>query len=83
MAARRAKKKRRPRERRVDVPCVFCEGDKEPTYKDYETLSKFLTDRAKIVGSKRTGLCTKHQRRLTVEIERARHLGLLPFASGL
>ncbi|MBI2026013.1 MAG: 30S ribosomal protein S18, partial [Candidatus Levybacteria bacterium] len=27
----------------------------------------------------RSGLCTKHQKKLTVEVKHARHLALLPF----
>lgn len=63
--------------------CPFCKDKKEPDYKDFETLKKFLTDRAKIMGSKRTSVCSKHQRKLTVAIKRARHLGLLPYTPEL
>ncbi len=59
--------------------CPFCKKGKEPDYKDYKELSKFLSDRARIVSSARTGVCAKHQRRLGREIKRARYLGLLPF----
>jgi len=61
--------------------CPFCKANKEPNYKDSETLKKFLTDRAKIIGESRTGLCAKHQRRLSIAVKRARHLGLLPFVT--
>jgi len=61
-------------------PCPFCKGKKTPDYKDYKELAKFLTDRAKIISSAYTGVCSKHQRVLSREIKRARHLGLLPFA---
>ncbi len=64
---------------KVTAPCVYCKADKNPDYKDYKDLEKFLTDRAKIVGKRRTGVCSKHQRRLSVAIKRARYLGLLPF----
>ncbi|MEJ2348090.1 MAG: 30S ribosomal protein S18 [Patescibacteria group bacterium] len=59
--------------------CPFCKSGKEPSYKDYESLKKFLTDRSKIIGEDRSGLCAKHQRRLSIAVKRARHLGLLPF----
>lgn len=59
--------------------CFFCERKILPDYKDYKTLRNFLTDRAKIVGKERSGVCSKHQRYLTREIKRARHLALLPF----
>lgn len=48
-------------------------------YKNYMALAKFMTDRAKVLGRKRTGITPKQQRQLTTAIKRARHLGLLPF----
>ncbi len=59
--------------------CPFCKADTNPDYKDIEALSKFLSDRAKILGKDRTGICSKHQKRVTVAIKRARHLALLPY----
>ena len=53
--------------------------DFEISYRNYEQLARFLNDRARIIGRSRTGLSPKQQRRLTREIKRARHLGLLPF----
>ncbi|MCH7730136.1 30S ribosomal protein S18 [Patescibacteria group bacterium] len=78
----RPKRNRRPIRKEIG-PCYFCQGKIEPDYKDYEKLTKFMTDRAKIVGRKRNGLCAKHQRRVSVAVKRARHLGLLPFTAGL
>jgi small subunit ribosomal protein S18 len=76
---------KRRRVRRIKTPekCFFCEEKLTPDYKDHEKLAGFVTDRAKIVGRKRTGVCSKHQRRLTMEVKRARHLGLLPFTDRL
>lgn len=67
----------------VSGNCPFCKGKTNPDYKDYMELSKFLTDRAKIVSRSRSGVCSKHQRKLAIEIKRARHLALLPFTGGL
>ena len=53
--------------------------DFEISYKNYEQLARFLNDRARIIGRSRSGLTPQQQRRLTREIKRARHLGLLPF----
>jgi len=64
---------------RVPVNCPFCKERYEPSYKKYDELKKYMTERAKILGRARTGICTKHQRRLTVAVKHARHLGLLPF----
>ncbi len=57
--------------------CVFCEIKKDPDYKDFESLRRFVTDRDRIVGRKRSGLCAKHQRRMASAVKRARHLGTL------
>lgn len=77
------KEKRRSRKFEVEKVakgnCPFDKAGKEPDYKDIETLSKFLNDRAKVLGKDRTGVCAKHQRKLTLAIKRARHLALLPF----
>lgn len=79
-----AKKQRQKRRRKIEPEnevCPFCVGKGGiPTYKEYEKLSGYLTDRARIVSSERSGVCSKHQRMLTTQIKRARHLGLLPFA---
>ena len=58
--------------------CYFCSEKKEPTFEDTAVLSRFMTDRAKIISRLRSGLCAKHQKRVTVNIKYARHLGLLP-----
>jgi small subunit ribosomal protein S18 len=63
----------------VPERCFFCEKSFEPSAEDFKTLEPFLTRRGKIRGKKRSGLCTKHQRRLAKEIKRARNLGLLPY----
>ncbi len=42
-------------------------------------MRPFLTDRGKIKSRRKTSLCAKHQRRVSVAIKRARHLALLPF----
>jgi len=75
-------KKRRFRIREeppVTTGCPFCKGKKVPDYKDFEFLAKFINDRAKIMVRDRTGVCAKHQRKLTIAIKRARHLALLPY----
>lgn len=69
--------------RPIPTNCEFCKGKKTPDYKDVNTLKKYMSDRAKIMPKTRTGLCSKHQRRVAIEIKRARSLGLLPFTSSL
>jgi small subunit ribosomal protein S18 len=70
--------KNKPTQRRV-LACQFCKNKETPDYKKYEILRKYVSERARIYGTKKTGVCSKHQRMLTREIKRARHLGLLPF----
>jgi small subunit ribosomal protein S18 len=77
------RKSRRVTVKKIRDYCYFCKEEKEPDYKDYETLAMFLSDRARILGKKRSGVCSRHQRRLSVAIKRARHLGLLPFSPTL
>ncbi len=71
--------KRRVRRFQVPKTCYFCVEKKDPTFIDSTTLQRFLSERGKIVGRVRSGICAKHQRRLTVAIKHARHLALLPF----
>lgn len=84
MAKKKDNKKRRiVKEAAVPRNCPFDKTGTEPDYKDVETLMKYMNDRAKILGKDRTGLCAKHQRRMSIAIKRARHLGLLPYSPSL
>lgn len=67
------------RERPVAKNCPFCAAKTGPDYKDVGILGKYLTERAKLLGRARTGVCAKHQRAITVEVKHARHVALLPF----
>jgi small subunit ribosomal protein S18 len=70
---------RRPGRRKV---CRFCaEKGIRIDYKDTRVLGNFITDRGKIIPSRITGNCARHQRRLTTAIKQARSVALLPFAS--
>jgi small subunit ribosomal protein S18 len=51
-------------------------------YKDERTLSRFLTDRGKIIPARLSGMCARHQRQLARAMKRARHLALVPFLRG-
>lgn len=59
--------------------CFFCKEKKEPDFLEHEILRNFITERGKIPGRSKTGLCSKHQRRLTTEVKRARYIALVPF----
>ncbi len=60
--------------------CKFC-ADKSMNidHKDPVLLGQFITERYKILPSRVTGTCAKHQRSLTTAIKRARVLALLSF----
>ncbi len=61
-------------------PCHLCEGKIALVdYKDEQLLSRFITERGKIVPSRITGTCSPHQRQLTRAIKRGRYLSLLPY----
>lgn len=60
--------------------CYFCQkGIGDIDFKETGTLLKFISRMAKIKSRKKTGICSKHQRKLAEAIKRARYLGLLAF----
>lgn len=62
--------------------CLFCiERERNVDYKDPQTLRRFINQRAKIMPTKRTGACTKHQRLVATAIKQARFMALLPYTS--
>ena len=71
---------RRPFHRRRKT-CPFS-GANAPRidYKDVRLLSRYISERGKIVPSRITAVCQKKQRELAQAIKRARFLALLPYA---
>ncbi len=62
--------------------CKFCvEKIDAIPYRDVRTLQQFVAERGKITPRRLTGVCTRHQRRLTRAIKQARNIALLPFAA--
>ena len=60
--------------------CPFSgEGAMAIDWKDTRTLSKFISERGKIVPSRITAVSQKKQRELARAIKRARYMGLLPY----
>ncbi len=73
-----------PNKRRFQVRkkvCRFC-VDKTPfiDYKDIKTLRFFVTERGKILPRRISGNCARHQREVTVAVQRCRNIALLPFS---
>ncbi|MDR1597678.1 MAG: 30S ribosomal protein S18 [Holosporales bacterium] len=50
-------------------------------YKDVKVLSRYLSDRGKILPSRVTAVCFKKQRELALAVKRARFLALLPYVN--
>jgi len=63
--------------------CQFCKDKAEEIdYKDVGKIRRYLSGRGKILSSKLTGNCSRHQRELTRAIKRARFMAMLPFVQG-
>ena len=74
-------KKRRPRPYMLrKKKCRFC-SDKnlKIDYLDPQFLRRFTTERGKIVPSRISGTCARHQRKLAKAIKRARNIAIMPY----
>jgi len=71
--------KRRIRKKKV---CQFCTEKMDIIdYKDVNRLSRYISDRGKILPKRITGTCATHQRELTRAIKKARVIALLPYTT--
>lgn len=64
--------------------CRFCASAQNEAALDYKNISllrNFITERGKILPSRISGTCSKHQRILTTQIKNARVMALLPYTS--
>ncbi len=50
-------------------------------YKDVKLLQRYITEQGKIIPKRITGTRSKYQRQLSIAIQRARHMALLPYVS--
>ncbi len=81
----RARKKARKGKKRMfqrRKVCRFC-ADKKLLldYKEPKTLRLFISETGKVTPRRISGTCAKHQRKLAVQIKRARQIALLPYAA--
>ena len=61
--------------------CRFCADKTMPIdYKWWEVLEDFVSERGRIMPSRTTGTCAKHQRRLKLAVKRARNAALMPYS---
>ena len=62
--------------------CKFCtEKIDQISYRDVRLLQGFVAERGKIVPRRLTGVCTTHQRRVSLAIKQSRNIALLAFAN--
>ena len=61
--------------------CNFCVDKVDSVdYKAVNRLRRYISDRARIDSSKKTGTCAKHQRMVRRAIAKARFMALLPYS---
>lgn len=59
--------------------CFFCTNKMdEIDFRDVGLIRRFINQRGKITAPKRSGTCSKHQRKLATAIKRARTMALIP-----
>ncbi len=64
-------------------PCTFCLSKAPTNYIDYKDESQYIrliNMQGKIMSSRITGTCAKHQRAVSLAIKRARYVGIIPFS---
>jgi small subunit ribosomal protein S18 len=78
--ARKAAKKKGSGFGRKKV-CRFCaDQGAKIEYRDPKTLRYFMTETGKLIPSRISGNCARHQRSVSLAIKRARQLALMPYA---
>ncbi len=78
------KKKRRKSGFAGKKHCRFCANDTNAASLDYKNaflLRSFITERGKILASRISGNCARHQRQLSGAIKNARIVALLPYTA--
>ena len=69
---------RRPFQKKRKL-CPFSNSKSKIDYKDLKTLTKFVSERGKIIPSRISAVSAKKQRELSKAIKRARYIGLMPY----
>ncbi|MFH1782044.1 MAG: 30S ribosomal protein S18 [Candidatus Omnitrophota bacterium] len=76
--------KKRPSKKKIFIKksCRFCtENLPDIDYKDAARLRRFTTEKGKILPSRITGNCAKHQRATAESIKKSRFIALLPYVA--
>ena len=64
--------------------CRFCGSTEQEQSLDYKNalfLKSFITERGKILPSRISGCCAKHQRQLSKVIRHSRTMALIPYTA--
>jgi len=71
---------RRDEDMQIAGACRFCtEKIVDIDYKDVARLKRYITEKGKIISSRTTGTCAKHQRQLANAVKRARYIAILSY----
>jgi len=84
ISARLVKKRTRRSSYGAGKHCRFCGKVDQLQAIDYKNagfLKSFLTERGKILPSRISGTCARHQRELSRAIRKARTMALLPYVA--
>jgi small subunit ribosomal protein S18 len=77
------RKPKRPAQSALFKRKKFCRFTAEKVewidYKDIDVLKEFINENGKIIPARITGTSAKYQRQLSVAIQRARYLALVPY----
>jgi len=62
------------------MPCICCqEKINRIDYKEVRILRKFVTSQFGLKSHQKTGLCKKHQRKVSQAVKNARFMALMPY----
>jgi small subunit ribosomal protein S18 len=64
--------------RRKKKVCQMCAG-KTVDYKDVPIITKYISEKGKMLPRRMTGACAKHQREIAKQIKYARFMALIPY----
>ncbi len=64
------------------MQCYFCQNNiKKIDFKNTEMISRFTSEMHKIRPRRKSGVCAKHQRKLSQAVKRARYMALLSYTN--
>ena len=73
---------RKPNQKRKKSCPLSAHNTPEINYKDLKVLTRYVSERGKIIPSRISAVSAKRQRELSKAIKRARFLALMPYVVG-